>query len=64
MSARVDADDPQLAEIALLVLAIAVRVLPTALDILFSCLPKFAAGAEGTARSFHYLLFALESRDV
>jgi len=37
--ARVDADDPQLPEITLLVLAIAVRVFPTALDVLLRCLP-------------------------
>src|SRR4051812_28664243 len=64
MRARIDAHDPQTAEITLLVLAIAVRVLPAALDGFLRGTPQLAAGAEGTARSLHDLLFALEARDV
>jgi hypothetical protein len=64
MRARIDADDPQLSEIALFVLAIAVRVLPTALDVFLGGLPQLAPGAKGTAGGLHHLLFALQARDV
>src|SRR5437762_7480545 len=53
MCGGIDAHDPQLSEIALLVLAIAVRVFPAALDIFFCCFPKFAASAECAASGLH-----------
>src|SRR5262245_52856132 len=61
---RVDALNPELAEIALLVLAIAVRVLPAALDVLLRGLPQFAAGTKGATRSLHDLLLPLQTRNV
>src|SRR6266540_2428951 len=60
----IDALDPQTAEVALLVLAIPIRVFPAALDILLGRLPKLAAAAEGAASGLHYLFLALEARDV
>src|SRR5712671_3653471 len=60
----VDANDPQLPEIALFVLTIAVRVLPAALDVLLGGLPQLAPGAKGAAGSLHYLFFALQARDI
>src|SRR3954462_8033334 len=64
MRARVDAHDPEAAEIALLVLAIAVRVLPAALDGLLRGPPQLAARAEGAARGLHDLFFPLQPRNV
>src|SRR5688500_10190397 len=64
MGAGVDADDPELPEIALLVLAIAVRVLPAALDVLLRGLPQLAPGAERTAGGLHHLLLALQARNI
>src|SRR6185437_2448299 len=64
MGRGIDADDPELAELALFVLAIAVGVLPAALDVFLGGFPEFAARAERTARGFHYLLLALQTRDV
>src|SRR5688572_16156685 len=62
--ARVDARDPETAEITLLVLAIAVRVLPAAFDVLLGGLPELAAGAERTASRLHDLLLPLQARNV
>src|SRR3954468_1893998 len=62
--ARVDTGDPEATEVALLVLAIAVRVLPAAFDGLLRGTPQLAAGAKGAARGLHDLLLALEARDV
>src|SRR3569833_2070264 len=64
MCAGVDTRDPQLAEITLFVLAIAVRVLPSALDGLLRRTPQLAAGAKGAARSLHDLFFPLQARNV
>src|SRR5437879_4577866 len=64
MRARVDTQDPEATEVALLVLAIAVRVLPATLDGFLRRLPQLAAGAKGTARSLHDLLFPLQTRDI
>jgi hypothetical protein len=64
VSGRVDADDPEAAELALLVLAIAVGVRPATLDIFLGGLPELAAGTEGAASSLHHLLLPLQSRDV
>src|SRR5688572_20313012 len=60
----VDADDPESAEIALLRLAIPVRVDPTALDGLLRGLPELGTATEGALRRLHDLLLALETRDV
>src|SRR5215468_3634639 len=62
--AGVDARDPETAEVALLVLAIAVRVLPPAFDGLFGGTPQLAARAESAARGLHDLLLPLETRNV
>src|SRR3954464_12146084 len=64
VGARVDADDPQLAEVTLFVLAIAISVLPTSLDVLLGCFPKLAPGAEAATSGLHHLLLALQARDV
>ena len=64
VGAGIDADDPELPEIALLVLAVAVGVFPAALDVLLRGLPQLAPRAECAAGGLHYLLLALESRDV
>jgi hypothetical protein len=64
MRGGVDARDPETAEITLLVLAIAVRVFPAALDIFLRGLPQLAARAEPAAGSLHDLLLALQSRNV
>src|SRR5436189_1783551 len=60
----VDAHDPEPAEIALLILAIAIRVLPPTLDILLRCLPQLGAGTEGALGVLEDLLLPLEARDV
>src|SRR5581483_8450438 len=64
MRARVDAHDPQATEVALLVLAIAVRVLPTALHGFLRRPPELAARAKGAARGLHDLLLPLQAGDV
>src|ERR1044071_8381151 len=64
MRTRIDPHDPQLTEIALLILAIAVGVFPGALDGLLGRLPQLAAGAKGTARSLHDLFLPLQARNV
>src|SRR5512146_2062762 len=61
---RVDARDPEATEITLFVLAIAVGVLPTALDIFLGRLPQLAARAKGAARGLHDLLLPLQARDI
>src|SRR6478672_9217492 len=64
VSAGVDADDPQLAEIALLILAIAVGVLPATLDVFLCCFPELAPCAERATGCLHYLLFALQAHHI
>src|ERR1043166_8253723 len=64
VSTGVDAQDPEASEIALLVLAITIRVLPATLDRFLGGPPELAAGAEGAASGLHDLLLALEARDV
>src|SRR5512141_1319119 len=64
MSAGVDTDNPQLAEIALLVLAIAVGVLPAALDVFLCGFPELAPCAERATGCLHYLLFALQAHHI
>src|SRR4051812_19097002 len=61
---RGDAGDPEAAGNALFVLAIAVRVLPTALDVLLGRLPQLGASAEGALGVLEDLLLPLEARDV
>src|SRR5258708_2211995 len=61
---RVDADDPQPAEIPLFVLAIAVGVLPSALDVLLGRLPELGTSAEHALGVLEDLLLPLETRDV
>src|SRR5690348_13850860 len=61
---RIDTRDPQLAEITLLRPAIAVPVLPAALDGLLRGLPQLRAAAVGTARRLHDALLPLQARNV
>src|SRR5690349_11036735 len=63
-SGSVDTHDPQLAEIALLGLAIPVGVDPTALDGLLRGLPELGTPTEGALRGLHHLLLALEAHNV
>src|SRR5439155_20682926 len=62
--ARVDASDPETAEVPLFVLAVAVRVFPTALHVLLRRLPQLAAAAKRSAGRLHDLLLPLETRNV
>src|SRR5947207_5019114 len=62
--ARVDAGDPETAEVPLFVLAVAVRVFPTALHVLLRRLPQLAAAAKRSAGRLHDLLLPLETRNV
>src|SRR5450432_815325 len=64
MRRGIDADDPELPKLALLVLAIAIGVDPAALDVFLRGLPELRAGAERTARRLHDLLLTLQSNDV
>src|SRR5690349_8457750 len=64
MRRRVDAGDPETAEITFLVLPIAVRVLPAALDGFLRGSPQLAARAERAARGLHDLLLPLQARNV
>src|SRR6185437_3127243 len=50
MCGSVDTHDPELPEIALLVLPIAIGIDPSALDVFLRGLPELGAGAEPTAR--------------
>src|SRR5687768_3185236 len=61
---RVDAGDPEAAEVALLVATVTIGVPPAALHRLLRGTPQLAARAEGAARGLHDLLFALQAHDV
>src|SRR5690606_9145703 len=60
----VDTNDPQPAELALLVLAIAIGVTPSAFDIFLGCLPQLATSTEGTLGRLHDLLLPLQADNV
>src|SRR5262245_21505092 len=63
VSTGVDAGDPETAEVTLLVLAIAVRVFPTAFDGLLGRPPQLAPRAERAAGGLHDLLLPLQARN-
>src|SRR5215217_2355817 len=60
----VDTHDPEAAEIALLVLAVAIRVAPAALHGFLRGLPELAASAKGSLGGLHHLLLTAQADDV
>src|SRR5688572_5625428 len=62
--ARIDARDPEATEVALLVLAIAVRVPPAAFDGFLGGLPELAAATVCATGRLHDLLLPLQTRNV